>query len=80
MGNVLAFCETNGSNLRTNALANIAFARRAAAAHDGDLILLLIGDRAAEAGPEAAKYAERVITVDDDELEHYMVIPQLLMN
>lgn len=72
MGNVLAFCETSGDKLRTSALANIAFARAAAEKHDGEVIILLVGDDASAAGPAAAKYAPKVITVDDGELEHFM--------
>ena len=72
MGNVLAFCETSGDKLRTNALANIAFARQAAESHGGEVIALLVGDATSPASAEAAKYASKVITVEDDELEHYM--------
>ena len=72
MGNVLAFCEFSGSTLRTSALANIAFARAAATAHGGEVIALLVGAGAAAAGPAAAKYAPKVITVDDAKLDHYL--------
>lgn len=72
MGNVLAFCEFSGSQLRTSALSNIAFARQAAAAHGGEVILLLVGAAAAAAGADAAKYAGKVVTVDDPGLEHYL--------
>ena len=72
MGNVLAFCEFSGSTLRTSALANIAFARAAATAHGGEVIALLVGAGAAAAGPAAAKYAPKVITVEDGKLDHYL--------
>jgi electron transfer flavoprotein alpha subunit len=72
MGNVIAFCETSGDSLRSSALANIAFARQAAEAHGGQVIALLIGAGAAEAGAHAARFAPTVITVDDGDLEHYM--------
>jgi electron transfer flavoprotein alpha subunit len=72
MGNVLAFCEFSGSTLRTSALANIAFARAAASAHGGEVIALLVGAGAAAAGPAAAKYAPKVITVEDGKLDHYL--------
>jgi electron transfer flavoprotein alpha subunit len=72
MGNVLAFCEFSGSTLRTSALANIAFARAAATAHGGEVIALLVGPGAAAAGPGAAKYAPKVITVEDGKLDHYL--------
>lgn len=72
MGNVLAFCEIGGSKLRTSALANIEFARQAAETHGGEVIALLIGKSAAEAGAEAARYARKVITVSDDALDSYM--------
>jgi electron transfer flavoprotein alpha subunit len=72
MGNVLAFCETNGDVLKTSALSNIAFAREAAKAHGGDVIALLIGQGTTAAGPAAAKFAARVITVDDAGLNHYL--------
>ena len=72
MGNVLAFCEFSGSTLRTSALANIAFARAAATAHGGEVIALLVGPGAAGAGAAAAKYAPKVITVEDGKLDHYL--------
>ena len=65
MGNVLAFCEFSGDALRSSALANLTFAREAAAQHGGDVIIVLIGAGAAAAGPAAAKYAGQVVTVDD---------------
>jgi electron transfer flavoprotein alpha subunit len=72
MGNVLAFCEFNGPNLRTSALANLAFARAAAAAHGGEVIALLVGAGAEAAGGAATKYAPKVVVVDDGKLEHYL--------
>lgn len=72
MGNVLAFCEFSGSQLRPGALSNVTFARQAAAAHGGEVILLLVGPGAAAAGAHAAKYAGKVVTVEDAGLEHYL--------
>lgn len=72
MGNVLAFCETSGTTLRSNALANLAFARIAAEKHGGEVIALLIGKSASAAGADAARYAKKVVTVDHDGLESYM--------
>jgi electron transfer flavoprotein alpha subunit len=72
MGNVLMFCETAGSNLRSNALAGIAAARQAAEHHGGEVVLLLVGKGAGEAGQAAAGYAKKVVVVDDDRLEHYL--------
>ena len=72
MGNVLAFCEYNGDQLRTSALANISFARQAAEAHGGEVIAVLIGAGASAAGAHAATYAGKVITVEDEELAKYM--------
>jgi len=72
MGNVLAFCEYNGAQLRSSALANLSFARLAAKAHGGDVVALLIGAGAAAAGADAAKYAPRVVVVDDPALAHYL--------
>jgi electron transfer flavoprotein alpha subunit len=72
MGNVLAFCEFSGSTLRTSALANIAFARAAAAAHGGEVVALLVGAGAQAAGAAAAKYAPKVVVVDDGKLDHYL--------
>jgi electron transfer flavoprotein alpha subunit len=71
MGNVLAFCETSGSSLRTNALANLSFARKAAEHHGGDVIAVLIGKGAGDAADHACTFAKKVIVVDDDALEHY---------
>jgi electron transfer flavoprotein alpha subunit len=72
MGNVLSFVETAGNSVRTSALANIALARKAAQLHGGEVIVAVIGKGVAEAGAAAAKYAGKVIVVDDDRLEHYM--------
>ena len=72
MGNVLAFCEHTDSGLRSSALSNLAFARQAAEKHGGDVIALLVGKGASAAGADAAKFAGRVIVVDDDRLEHYL--------
>jgi electron transfer flavoprotein alpha subunit len=72
MGNVLAFCEFSGSQLRTSALSNLTFARQAAGAHGGEVIILLVGAGAAAAGAHAAKYAGKVVTVDDPGLAHYL--------
>jgi electron transfer flavoprotein alpha subunit len=72
MGNVLAFCEFQGGALRTSALANLAFARQAAKLHGGDVVILLVGPGAAAAGAAAARYAPKVVTVEDPALEHYL--------
>jgi electron transfer flavoprotein alpha subunit len=72
MGNVLAFCEFQDSALRSSALSNLAFARAAAQAHGGEVIALLVGAGAAAAGANAAKFAPKVITVEDGKLDHYL--------
>ncbi len=72
MGNVLAVCEFQGAALRSSALSNIAFARESATHHGGEVILLLIGAGAAGASAAAAKYATKVITVDDSGLANYL--------
>ncbi len=72
MGNVLAFCEFNESTLRTSALANISFARTAAQAHGGEVIALLVGPGAQAASADAARYAPKVIVVEDAGLTNYL--------
>ncbi len=72
MGNVLAFCEFTGAQLRTSALSNLTFARQAAAAHGGEVIIVLIGAAASAAGAHAARYAGKVVTVDDAALGNYL--------
>lgn len=72
MGNVLAFCEFSGSQLRPGALSNLTFARQAASAHGGEVVILLIGAGAAAAAAHAAKFAGKVVTVEDGALEHYL--------
>ena len=72
MGNVIAYCEFSGSALKSSALSNIAFAREAAKHHGGEVIALLVGAGAAAAGPEAAKYAPKVVVVDTPQLAHYL--------
>src|SRR5215211_5624943 len=70
MGNVLAFSEFSGAALKSSALANLSFARDAAAAHGGEVIIALIGKGAGEAAAAAAKFAPKVVVVDDAALEH----------
>jgi electron transfer flavoprotein alpha subunit len=72
MGNVLAFSEFFEAGIRSSALSNLSFAREAAQAHGGDVIILLIGKGASAAAPDAAKYAKKVVVVDDGALEHYL--------
>ena len=72
MGNVLAFCEFSEGSVRTSALSNLSFARQAAGHHSGDVIALLVGKGASAAGADAARFAAKVITVEDDALEHFM--------
>jgi len=72
MGNVLAFSEFSDAGLRSSALSNLSFAREAAKAHGGDVIVLLVGKGAAAAAADAAKYAKKVVVVDDAALEHYL--------
>src|SRR5262245_46549246 len=72
MGNVLALCEFQGDSLRTSALANLAFARQAAQAHGGEVIALLVGAGAQAASANAAKYAPKVVVVDDAKLANYL--------
>lgn len=72
MGNVVALCETNGAALRSNSLSAITFARKAAELHGGEVVLLLIGKGVSAAADDACKYAPKVVTVEDDALEHCM--------
>ena len=72
MANVLSFVESAGSSLRTSSLAGLALARKAAELHGGDVILALIGKGVSDAGAAAARYASKVVVVDDNRLEHYM--------
>ena len=72
MGNILAFCEFSGANLKSSALSNIAFARAAAQAHGGEVIALLVGAGAQAASAHAAKFAPKVVVVDDAALDHYL--------
>ena len=72
MGNVLAICEFSGAALRASALANLAFARAAATAHGGEVVALVLGAGAQAASAGAAKYAPKVVVVEDGKLEHYL--------
>jgi electron transfer flavoprotein alpha subunit len=72
MGNVLALCEFSGANLKSSALANVAFARTAATAHGGDVIAVLIGAGAQAASAAASKFAPKVVVVEDPALAHYL--------
>ena len=68
MGNVLAFCEVSGSTLRTNALSCISFARQAAEKHGGQVTLVLVGAGVSAASADAARYAQKVVVVEDARL------------
>ena len=72
MGNILAFCEFNGAALRSSALSNLTFARQAATAHGGEVVVLLVGAGAQAASAHAAKYAAKVVVVEDAGLAHYL--------
>jgi electron transfer flavoprotein alpha subunit len=72
MGNVLAYCEFTGANIKTSALSNLAFAHQAAKHHGGNVVALLVGPGAGAAAPHAAKYAQKVVVVDDAALAHYL--------
>jgi len=72
MGNILAFCEFDGATLRASALSNLTFARAAATAHGGEVIILLVGAGAAGAAASAATYAGKVVTVEHADLAHYL--------
>jgi electron transfer flavoprotein alpha subunit len=75
MGNVLAFCEfvsaSGGASLRTSALSNIAFARQAAKAHGGEVLILLVGAGAQAASAHASKFGN-VVVVEDGALANYL--------
>jgi electron transfer flavoprotein alpha subunit len=72
MGNVIAFCEYSGDQIRSSALSNLAFAHQAAKLHGGEVIALLVGAGSTAAGAHAAKFASKVIVVDDAKLDHYL--------
>ena len=72
MGNILAYCEHADGALRSSALANLTFARAAAAAHGGEVVIALLGDGAAAAGPAAARYAGKVVTVEHPDLSEVL--------
>ncbi len=72
MGNILAFCEFNGAQLRSSALSNLSFARQAATLHDGEVVVLLAGAGAQAASAAAAKFAGKVVVVEDAGLAHYL--------
>jgi electron transfer flavoprotein alpha subunit len=71
MGNVLTYCEFAGQSLRSNALPGIAAARKLAEHHGGDVVVLLVGKGAGAAAADAARYAKKVVAVDDASLESY---------
>ena len=71
MGNVLAFCESTGASLRTNAKSCLSFARQAADKHGGQVVALLVGKGAQAAAAEAATFAPKVVVVDDPRLEAF---------
>ncbi len=72
MGNVLTFCETSGSTLRSSALAALGVANQIAANQGGEVIALLVGKGVNAAAAAACKYAKKVVVVDSDALEHPM--------
>ncbi len=72
MSNVLTFCETSGSSLRSSALAALGVARDVAQHQGGDVIALLIGSGVNDAAADACKYAKKVVVVDDAGLANPM--------
>ncbi len=70
MGNVITYCEFTGESLRTAALPGIACARDVAKAQGGEVVVLLVGKGAGAAAQDAARYAPRVIAVDDPSMEY----------
>ena len=72
MGNVLAFCEWSGTNLRGSALAALNASRQLAEAHGGQVVALLVGKGAQGAAAEAKKVAPKTLVVDDAKLEVYL--------
>ncbi len=72
MGNVLAFCEYSGSELRSSSLACLSAANQIAGHGGGDVVALLVGKGVGDAAAAAAKYAKKVVVVDDDRLENYL--------
>ncbi|HUQ04282.1 MAG TPA: electron transfer flavoprotein subunit alpha/FixB family protein [Kofleriaceae bacterium] len=72
MGNVLAFCEFGDGALKASALSNLTAARTAAQHHGGVVIVLLVGAGAGAVAASAAKYAQKVITVESGDLSNYL--------
>jgi electron transfer flavoprotein alpha subunit len=72
MGNVLAFCEFSDGALKASALSNLTAARTAAQFHGGVVVVLLVGAGAGAAAAHAAKYAQKVITVESGDLAQYL--------
>jgi electron transfer flavoprotein alpha subunit len=72
MGNVLAFCEYADGQLRSSALANLTASREIAKHHGGEVVILLVGPGAQAASAHAAKFAPKVVVVENAALEHYL--------
>ncbi len=72
MGNVLAFSEFSDGQLRSSALSNLAAARQMAKHHGGEVVILLVGAGAQAASAHAAKFASKVVVVEDPALAHYL--------
>lgn len=72
MGNVLVYCEFADGQLRTSALAGLTAARQVAQHHGGDVVILLVGAGAQAASAHAAKYASKVVVIEDAALANYL--------
>ena len=68
MGAVLAFCEVSGTAIRTASLHAVTAARALATVHGGPVVAVVIGQGAAAAAGDVARYADRVIVFDDARL------------
>jgi electron transfer flavoprotein alpha subunit len=71
MSNILALCEFSGNQLRSSALSNLAFARRAAGFYGGDVVAVLLGSGAAAAAASASQHATTTVVVNDASLTPY---------
>jgi electron transfer flavoprotein alpha subunit len=71
-GTALILCEVAGGKVRGASLPAITFGRKVAEAQGGNVTLLLIGNNLGEAPSDAARFATRVVVVEDAQLEPYM--------
>jgi electron transfer flavoprotein alpha subunit len=72
MSNILVFCETKDTAIKTASLPAITFARQVAQHSGGQVLGIVIGPNASAAAADVARYVSKVVVVEDAGLTNYL--------